>query len=186
MATHMPVLFIGHGFPMNALEENAFTYDWQDLATHIPLPEIILCISAHWESAGTRITAMSRPRTIHDFWGFPDALYEKEYPAPGSKKLAKMVQTLLQTTSVSMDEQWGLDHGTWTVLCRMYPEADIPVCQLSLDRAATPADHFAFGQELRPLRANGVLVIGSGNITHNLAMMAFNQHVYDWAIEYDA
>lgn len=186
MEGHMPVLFVGHGSPMNAIEENPFVQNWRDLTTHIPQPEAILCISAHWESNGTRVTAMDHPRTIHDFWGFPDALYQMEYPAPGSKTLAETVQSTVQDVSITMDEQWGLDHGTWVVLCQMYPEADIPVCQLSLDYAAPPGAHFALAQQLRPLRAQGVLVIGSGNITHNLFMMAFNQHAFEWAIEYDA
>ena len=181
----MPVLFIGHGTPMNGIEDNEYAQNWQEIAAKIPRPEVILCISAHWETPGTRVTAMDRPRTIHDFGGFPQALYQMEYPAPGSPDLAQHVQTLIEGTSISLDHQWGLDHGTWIVLRRMYPHADIPTFQLSLDYQKSPQEHYDLGQQLCPLREEGVLIIGSGNIVHNLGIMNPRVAAYDWATEFD-
>jgi 4,5-DOPA dioxygenase extradiol len=182
----MPVLFLGHGSPMNAIEDNEFSQAWQDAAGHIPPPKAILCISAHWETRGSQVTAMEAPRTIHDFYGFPRPLFEKQYPAPGSRDLASRIIKLLDKSSLLPDQNWGLDHGTWSVLCRMYPQADIPVVQLSLDRSGENANHYRLGQGLRPLRQEGVLIIGSGNIVHNLRMMVWEDTAFDWAIEYDA
>src|SRR5512142_2903345 len=143
--TLMPVLFLGHGSPMNAIEDNEFSHAWQEAATQIPKPTAILCVSAHWETMGTQVTAMEKPRTIHDFYGFPRPLFDKQYPAPGSPELAKRVIELLGESRVTADQSWGLDHGTWSVLCQMYPQADIPVVQLSLDRSIEPADHYKLG-----------------------------------------
>lgn len=168
----MPVLFVGHGSPMNAIEDNEFSRAWVEAAKSLPKPDAILCISAHWETAGTLVTAMEQPKTIHDFYGFPQPLYEIEYPAPGSPELARLTQKTVQKTHVRLDHTWGLDHGTWIVLYRMFPRADIPVVQLSLDRTQAPAFHYALGRELRGLRNKGVLIVGSGNIVHNLRMMA--------------
>jgi 4,5-DOPA dioxygenase extradiol len=182
----MPALFIGHGNPMNAIEENEFSHAWQEAAKEIPKPKAILCISAHWETHTTQVTAMEAPRTIHDFYGFPRALFEKQYPAPGSPELARRIVELPKGRAVALDSSWGLDHGTWSVLCRMYPEADIPVVQLSLNRSFEAAGHYALGQELKQLRREGVLVLGSGNIVHNLGMMVWEDAAFDWAVEYDA
>jgi 4,5-DOPA dioxygenase extradiol len=184
--TQMPVLFLGHGSPMNAIEDNEFSHAWQEAARQIPQPKAILCISAHWETRGSQVTAMEAPRTIHDFYGFPRPLFEKQYPAPGSPELAARSIKLLGKSKVIPDDSWGLDHGTWSVLCRMYPQADVPVVQLSLDRASENAYHYQLGQALRPLRQEGVLVVGSGNIVHNLRMMVWEDKAFDWATEYDA
>ncbi len=181
----MPVLFLGHGSPMNAIEDNEFSHSWEDAARQIPTPKAILCISAHWETQGSQVTAMAAPRTIHDFYGFPRPLFEKQYPAPGSPELANKVIQLIKKSNVSPDETWGLDHGTWSVLCRMYPQADIPVVQLSLDRETKNSQHYQLGKELQPLRQEGVLIIGSGNIVHNLRMMVWEDTAFDWAAEYD-
>jgi 4,5-DOPA dioxygenase extradiol len=182
----MPVMFLGHGSPMNAIEDNEFSLAWQEAARHIPTPKAILCISAHWESQGSQVTAMQTPRTIHDFYGFPRPLFEKQYPAPGSPELAKRVVSIIRSSKVGLDQSWGLDHGTWSVLCRMYPQADVPVVQLSLDRSIDPAGHYQLGSELKQLREEGVLVVGSGNIVHNLRLMVWEDRVFDWAAEYDA
>jgi 4,5-DOPA dioxygenase extradiol len=182
----MPVLFMGHGSPMNAIEDNEFSLAWQEAARTIPQPKAILCISAHWETLGSQVTAMQAPRTIHDFYGFPRSLFEKQYPAPGSPELAARIIKLLDQSNVLADQSWGLDHGTWSVLCRMYPQADVPVVQLSLDRAGENANHYQLGQKLRQLRQEGVLIVGSGNIVHNLRMMVWEDTAFDWAIEYDA
>ena len=184
--TQMPVLFLGHGSPMNAIEDNEFSCAWQAIARQMLKPKAILCISAHWETHGTQVTAMEAPRTIHDFYGFPRPLFEKQYPAPGSPELAARIVELLGESMVVPDQSWGLDHGTWSVLCRMYPSADIPVVQLSLDRASENANHYQLGQELRQLRQEGVLIIGSGNIVHNLGMMVWEDTAFEWAFEYDA
>jgi len=181
----MPALFIGHGNPMNAIEENEFSRLWQEAAKEIPKPKAILCISAHWETHTTQVTAMEAPRTIHDFYGFPRALFEMQYPAPGSPELARRIVELVKGRVVALDSFWGLDHGTWSVLCRMYPEADIPVVQLSLNRSLEAAGHYALGQELKQLRREGVLVLGSGNIVHNLGMMVWEEAAFGWAVEYD-
>jgi 4,5-DOPA dioxygenase extradiol len=181
----MPVLFVGHGSPMNAIEDNEFSQAWARLAASLPTPRAILCISAHWETPGTQVTAMARPRTIHDFYGFPEALYQVQYPAPGAPDLARRTKQLVHLAQVELDERWGLDHGTWSVLRRMYPQADVPTYQMSLDYTRDGAGHYALAHELRPLRDEGVLVIGSGNVVHNLAAMRFNAAAYDWAIEFD-
>jgi 4,5-DOPA dioxygenase extradiol len=181
----MPVLFLGHGSPMNAIEDNEFSQAWEDEAQAIPKPRVILCVSAHWETKGSMVTAMEKPRTIHDFYGFPRPLFEKQYPAPGSPALAQRVIELVGSSRVAPDTAWGLDHGTWSVLCRMFPQADIPVIQLSLDRMIDPKDHYALGQQLAQLRQEGVLIIGSGNIVHNLRMMVWEDTAFDWAVEYD-
>lgn len=156
------------------------------MARSLPQPKAVLCISAHWQTVGTRVTAMEQPRTIHDFYGFPPALYAKQYPAPGAPDLARTVQTMMRESHVTLDAEWGLDHGTWAVLCRMYPGADLPVVQLSLDEQKPPAQHYALGQELKALRQKGVLIVGSGNLVHNLREMAWEDTAYDWALDFDA
>ena len=181
-----PALFIGHGNPMNAIEDTEFSRAWAEVALSLPKPKAVLCVSAHWETAGTRVTAMEQPKTIHDFYGFPPALFEKRYPAPGSPDLARMVQGLVRTAAIELDSDWGLDHGEWSVLCRMFPDADVPVIQLSLDQRKIPASHYELGRELRGLRKKGVLILGSGNIAHNLREMAWEDSAYDWALEFDA
>lgn len=181
----MPVLFVGHGSPMNAIEDNEFSCAWDRVGETLPRPNAILCISAHWESAGTLVTAMAQPQTIHDFYGFPPELYEKTYPAPGSPELARLVQATVKKAAVRLDETWGLDHGAWSVLCRLFPKAGVPVVQLSLDRTRAPAFHYALGKELRRLRNKGILIVGSGNMVHNLRLMAWQDEGYDWAIEFD-
>jgi 4,5-DOPA dioxygenase extradiol len=182
----MPVLFIGHGSPMNAIEENEFTLSWHALGKSVPRPEAILCISAHWETSGTFVTAMPNPLTIHDFGGFPRELYEVQYPAPGSPELAYNVRRSITVTEVNLDEKWGLDHGAWSVIRKIYPEADIPVIQLSMDYNLTPSDHYELAKELASLRRKGVLIIGSGNIVHNLRLVAWDhaaepEYAFDWA-----
>ena len=181
----MPVLFVGHGSPMNAIEDNEFSRAWVEAGKALPRPSAILSISAHWETSGTLVTAMERPKTIYDFYGFPESLYEEKYPAPGSAGLARLIQETVQKTQVLLDQAWGLDHGTWIVLRRMFPKADIPVVQLSLDRTKPPELHYALGKELRPLRNKGILIVGSGNIVHNLGMMTWQGKAYDWASEFD-
>jgi 4,5-DOPA dioxygenase extradiol len=188
--TKMPVLFVGHGSPMNAIVENEFSLKWMELGRTLPRPEVILCISAHWETKGTMVTSMEHPRTIHDFGGFPRSLFEVHYPAPGSISLAEEVRNLMKSTVVESDLHWGLDHGCWSVLSRMYPAADIPVVQLSLDYLQDAAWHYEMARSLKPLREQGVLIIGSGNIVHNLGMVAWNRldepgFGFDWAIEAD-
>lgn len=164
----MPVLFVGHGNPMNALERNTYTEAWRKLGSSLPRPKAILAVSAHWYSRGTGVTAMMQPKTIHDFHGFPPALFEQRYPAPGNPALAARVQEVLRPVAVTADQEWGLDHGTWSVLVHLYPHADIPVVQLSID-ASQPADyHYGLGQQLAKLREEGVMIFGSGNVVHNL------------------
>ena len=182
----MPVLFIGHGSPMNAIEDNEFSQAWKEEAKVIPKPRAVLSISAHWETRGIQVTILPKPRTIHDFGGFPRELFEKQYPAPGSPELAQRVIEIIGKDKVLPDENWGLDHGTWSVLCRMYPKAEIPVVQLSLDRAITPAQHYELGQQLQVLRQEGILILGSGNVVHNLAMIVWEDTVFDWAMEFDS
>jgi 4,5-DOPA dioxygenase extradiol len=182
----MPALFVGHGSPLNALEDNEFSRAWIKTARGLPTPRAVLCVSAHWETRGTFVTAMEHPKTIHDFGGFPRALYEYQYPAPGSPDLARLVQETVTKAKVGLDQEWGLDHGAWSILCRMFPHADIPVAQLSLDHFAPPEFHYALGKELRALRNKGVLIVGSGNIVHNLGMAIFDDaQAFDWAIEFD-
>ncbi len=182
-----PVLFVGHGSPMNALEDNVFTQAWAQTARNLPRPQAILCISAHWMTEGVAVTAMPQPKTIHDFGGFPEALFQVQYPAPGSPDLAHTVKTTLQTnTPVVLDhEHWGLDHGCWSVLCKMYPDASIPVVQLSLDVQRSFAQHCELGTLLQPLRERGVLIVASGNMVHNLGRLDWYSPLggYDWADE---
>jgi 4,5-DOPA dioxygenase extradiol len=185
-STRMPVLFIGHGSPMNAIEDNEFSQAWGQAALALPQPKAILCISAHWETQGSMVTAMAKPRTIHDFYGFPRPLFEKQYPAPGSPDLAQAVSQTIKISEVALDQTWGLDHGTWSVLCRMYPQADIPVVQLSLDRSRDAAHQYELGKQLRELREQGVLILGSGNIVHNLRLMVWEDTAFDWALDFDA
>ena len=183
----MPVLFIGHGNPMNAIEETTFTAAWREIAVTTPRPQAILCVSAHWETDGTKVTAMKSPKTIHDFYGFPEELFQIQYPAPGAPELANRVVELLGSSEVKRDESWGLDHGTWSLLRRMYPEADIPVIQLSLDRKKSPHEQVTMAKQLLPLRDEGVLVIGSGNIVHNLGLIRWHDNTpYPWALEFNA
>jgi 4,5-DOPA dioxygenase extradiol len=181
----MPALFVGHGSPMNAIEDNAYSLAWQAAGKALPRPQAILCISAHWQTSGTQVTAMLQPRTIYDFYGFPRPLYEKRYPAPGSPELAGLVQHILHSKQVEPDQQWGLDHGAWSVLCRMFPQADIPVVQLSLDYTQPPQAHYALARELKDLRRQGVLILGSGNIVHNLRLINWEGGAYDWAVAFD-
>lgn len=184
----MPVLFLGHGSPMNAVEENEFVSGFRKVSTEITKPSAILCISAHWETKGTFVTAMEKPATIHDFGGFPKELFDVQYPAPGSPQLAKQTKELVTKTNIGLDDQWGLDHGAWSVIKHLYPAADVPVIQLSLDRYQTPQYHYQLAKELAALRKKGILIIGSGNMVHNLGMVAWNKlskpgFAYDWAIQ---
>lgn len=185
----MPVLFVGHGNPMNAIEENEFVTGFRKMSRSLPRPNAILCISAHWETRGTYVTAMDKPRTIHDFGGFPKALYEVQYPAPGSPELAKEAQRVITKTHVGLDEAWGLDHGAWSVIKHLYPDADIPVIQMSLDFTQPARHHYELAKELSSLRHRGVLIIGSGNMVHNLGLVAWKrlneEFAFDWAIEAD-
>ncbi len=183
--TTMPALFIGHGSPMNAIEDNEFSRTWIEIGKGLPHPKAILCISAHWETNGTKVTAMEAPRTIYDFYGFPFELYQQQYPAPGSPQLAERIRQALDPTPVHFDFDWGLDHGAWSVLMRLFPAANVPVVQLSLDRTQPPAVHYQLGQALRPLRQEGVLIIGSGNMVHNLRIMRWQDTAFDWAAEFD-
>jgi 4,5-DOPA dioxygenase extradiol len=181
----MPVLFVGHGNPMNAIESNEFSRAWEDVGRSLPRPEGILCVSAHWETNGTSVTAVHSPPTIHDFYGFPEELFAIRYNAPGSRDLAIRVQELCHSTPVTLDERRGLDHGAWSVLCRMFPAADVPVVQLSLDRTRTAASHYSVGRELARLRSENILILGSGNIVHNLALLNWQGGAHDWAREFD-
>ncbi|MBL8170592.1 MAG: 4,5-DOPA dioxygenase extradiol [Acidobacteria bacterium] len=188
MTALLPAIFFGHGNPMNALQQNAWTEGWAELGRSIPRPKAVLCISAHWYVPETAVTAMTQPRTIHDFGGFPPELFRVEYPAPGDPALAQRVQALLAPLPVRLDEQWGLDHGTWAVLCHVFPQADVPLVQLSLDASKPAAFHYALGKQLAPLRAEGVLIVGSGNLVHNLRAYAWGQPsvgAYDWAARFE-
>ena len=183
----MPVLFLGHGSPMNAIEENEFVAGFRNVAKEIPRPNAILCVSAHWETKGTFVTAMEHPKTIHDFGGFPKALFDVQYPAPGSPELAKETQGMVRTADVGLDKKWGLDHGAWSVIKHLYPKAEVPVIQLSLDYSQTPQHHYELAKEIASLREKGVLIIGSGNMVHNLGMVAWDKintddYGYDWAV----
>ncbi len=181
----MPVLFVGHGNPMNALQENDFTRGWRQMVKGLK-PLAILCISAHWETRGTKITMTPKPKTIHDFGGFPQALFDIEYPAPGAPEIGKNIINQVHSTSVLEDHQWGLDHGTWTVVMKMFPEANVPVLQLSLNYNMSPKMHYELAKELAFLRQKGILIIGSGNIIHNLGLARWNSNTpYDWAIQFD-
>lgn len=184
----MPGMFVGHGSPMNAIEENQFVRGFREIAKTMPKPKAILCISAHWFIDGTKVTAMRSPRTIHDFGGFPRELSEIQYPAPGSPELANLTAEVAKPTHLNLDNNWGFDHGAWTVAMHMYPQADVPIVQLSVDRSLTPQGHFELGQRLNSLRHRGVLILGSGNIVHNLRLVDFQNfnrknHGFDWAIE---
>lgn len=198
-SARLPVLFVGHGSPMNAIEDNAYRRSWQQLGQQLlaraERPQLVLCISAHWitQGQGSWLTGMAQPRTIHDFGGFPDALFAQQYPAPGAPVVAQQLASQLhmphsqQALGVDADG-WGLDHGTWSVLKPMFPAADIPVVQLSIDYRRPPAEHFALGQQLQALRERGVLIVGSGNVVHNLRALQRTQsplQAYDWAIEFD-
>ena len=182
----MPVLFLGHGSPMNAIEENEFVAGFRNVGKTIEKPKAILCISAHWETFGTKVTAMENPRTIHDFGGFPRQLFEVQYPAPGSPELALEIKNKLRNTNIDLDEKWGLDHGAWSVIKHLYPEADVPVIQFSLNRNKTAKEHFDLAKDLAWLRNKGVLIIGSGNMVHNLGKIAWDKmnvdnFAFDWA-----
>jgi len=183
----MPVLFVGHGSPMNAIEDNPFSRGWQAAATKLPKPNAILCISAHWLTRGTFVTAMEKPKTIHDFYGFPQALFNVQYNCAGSPQIAEDVKKTVKSVDVKSDLEWGLDHGTWSILNKMFPNADIPVIQLSIDYYKPGEFHYDLGRELAPVRNKGVLIVGSGNIVHNLRMAKFGDNVkpYDWALEFD-
>lgn len=184
----MPVIFVGHGNPMNAIEDNAFTRSLGSLGQDLPVPKAILVVSAHWLSAGTWVTRMDQPKTIHDFRGFPQELFDVRYPAPGSPELAAHIQTLSTKRKIQGDDSWGLDHGTWAVLNKMYPKADIPVLQLSIDMSESGEFHLELGKVLSSLREQGVLILGSGNIVHNLRHAAWDKPLqgYDWAHEFDS
>ena len=184
----MPVLFIGHGSPMNAIEDNEFSKRWQQMGKEIPTPKAVVVISAHWLTKGTLVTAMPNPKTIHDFGGFPQALFDVQYPAPGSPELATEIQKLITNPAVELDHDWGLDHGTWSVVKHMYPNADIPVLQLSIDYYKPAAYHYELAKQLLSLRKKGILIIGSGNMVHNLRMVAWDklnesEYGFDWALE---
>jgi len=187
-ATRLPALFVGHGNPMNALQTNAWTGGWAALGRSLPRPRAVLSVSAHWYIEGTAVTAMDAPRTIHDFGGFPRELFAVRYPAPGDAALAARVQRLLAALAVSADQHWGLDHGTWSVLCHLFPQADVPVVQLSIDETQPPSFHYELGARLRPLRDEGILLLGSGDIVHNLHAYAWGRHPlepYDWALRFE-
>lgn len=181
-ASRMPAVFLGHGSPMNVLEENTYTQCWRELGERLPRPKAILAVSAHWYTRGTAVTAMAKPRTIHDFGGFPQALFDTQYPAPGAPELAEQIAELLAPVPVILDQEWGLDHGSWGVLIKMYPEADIPVVQLSID-GTQPADyHFELGEKLAALREQGVMIVASGNVVHNLRKVRWGGgEAYPWA-----
>lgn len=185
-----PALFVGHGSPMNAIEQNEFTNQWKKITLNFDKPKAIICISAHWLTRGTFVTAMEHPKTIHDFGGFPQALFDVQYPASGSPDTAHWAQEAIKSAQVLENEDWGLDHGTWSILRNMYPNADIPVVQLSIDYSKPLSYHFQLAQELKTLRNKGVLIIGSGNMVHNLGMIAWDKintpgFGYDWALEID-
>jgi len=183
-----PVYFFGHGSPMNAIEENNFTKTWNNIGSKIERPKAILCISAHWETNGTWVTAMPHPCTIHDFGGFPKALFDVQYPAKGSPEIANEIKTAITSTTIGLDEKWGLDHGAWSVVKHLYPDADIPVIQMSINYTKPAEYHYNLAKQLNALRRKGILIIGSGNMVHNLGMVAWDKmneanYAYDWATE---
>ena len=189
MSKSLPALFVGHGNPMNAIGNNAYTAAWRQIGESLPKPKAILSISAHWYVPFTGITVNDAPRTIHDFGGFPKELYQVQYPAPGNPALGRRIQELLGPTEVKLDESWGLDHGTWSVLCHIYPDADIPVIQLSIDETKAATVHHEIGKKLSALRDEGVLIFGSGNLVHNLHTYAWGRHMlepYDWASRFES
>jgi len=188
MAEILPAIFFGHGNPMNALLDNSYTAGWRQIGKQSPRPKAILSISAHWFVPGTGVTISTSPRTIHDFGGFPQELYQVQYPAPGDPGFARRVQELLQPLPVEFDTSWGLDHGTWSVLKHVYPDADVPVVQLSIDETQPASFHFEIGRRLAPLRGENILIVGSGNLVHNLHAYAWGRHMpdpYDWAIHFE-
>jgi 4,5-DOPA dioxygenase extradiol len=189
MSTRLPAIFLGHGNPMNALYDNPWTQGWAMVGRRLPRPRAVLSVSAHWYLPGTAVTSMEAPRTIHDFGGFPRELFALQYPAPGDPDLARRVRELLQPLEVRADLSWGLDHGTWSVLSHVFPAADVPVVQLSIDETQPPAFHYGLGRRLRPLREEGVLLVGSGNVVHNLHAYAWGRHPaepFDWALRFEA
>lgn len=188
MSKAMPAIFFGHGNPMNALYRNAWTDGWAEIGRSIPKPKAVLCISAHWYVPALAVTAMEQPRTIHDFGGFPRELFEYQYPAAGSPQLAARVQELLDSETIADEYHWGLDHGTWSVLCHVYPDADVPIVQLSIDETQPAEWNYELAQKLSPLRDEGTLVVGSGNLIHNLHTYAWGKHdvqPFDWALRFE-
>ena len=184
----VPAIFFGHGNPMNALQSNAWTTGWAEIGNSIPRPKAIVCVSAHWYLPATLVTAQDQPRTIHDFGGFPRALYEVKYPAPGDPQLASRIKDLLAPVSAGLDTRWGLDHGTWSVLCHVFPDADVPVVQLSIDETQPASFHYDVAKQLSPLRDKGVLIVGSGNLVHNLHAYAWGRQQVaplDWAVRFE-
>jgi 4,5-DOPA dioxygenase extradiol len=181
----MPILFAGHGSPMNAIEDNEYGKTWNSLGKAFPRPKAILCISAHWETTTTQVTGIAQPKTIHDFYGFPRELNELQYPAAGSPQLAQQVCQLLGLDQDKIDQRWGLDHGTWSVLVHMYPQADVPVVQLSLAQTRDGQSHYNIAKGLAPLRDEGILIMGSGNVVHNLGMLSMSGEIFPWAAEFD-
>jgi 4,5-DOPA dioxygenase extradiol len=188
MTNPMPAIFFGHGNPMNALADNEYTRGWAVIGREIPRPSAIVCVSAHWYMPGTSVTSMAAPRTIHDFGGFPSELYQFKYPAPGEPELARRIRSRLAPTAVGLDTRWGLDHGTWSVLCHVFPEANVPVIQLSIDETQPARFHYELGKRLTALRDEGVLIIGSGNLIHNLHAYSWGRRVvepFDWAVRFE-
>lgn len=185
-SVRMPVLFIGHGSPMNAISDTTYSRSWSEMGKKLPAPKVILCISAHWLTTGTSVAVTARPKTIHDFRGFPDELFKVQYPASGAPDMARLSAAMLQT-KVTEDDHWGLDHGAWSILRYMYPAADVPVFQMSIAFNKPAAYHFELGQQLSALREKGVLIVASGNVVHNLGQISWNKpdQNYDWAIEFD-
>jgi 4,5-DOPA dioxygenase extradiol len=188
MTQRTPAIFFGHGNPLNALARNAYTESWAAIGASLPQPKAVLCVSAHWYLPGTAVTAMQQPRTIHDFGGFPRELFEVQYPAPGDPELAERIRDLLAPASVESDHSWGFDHGTWSVLCHVFPQANIPIVQLRIDETQPPEFHYDLGMRLAALRDEGVLIIGSGNLVHNLHTYAWGRHQvepFDWAVRFE-